>query len=192
MLQPGEVDITSVALLQSAKSWELNYAELKDCYQYLGKSFSTLSDSDKAAVVNMCAVDTNTCVQYYMSKGQTQAQAVATYVNNRGTGIGNMMQVCSNNINDNQLIIILLTYMSQQQAELFLQSTFQLLFNYMQFAVYGKKYGNSIDGLLDYIEDYGDFAGKGLSTYMLNPWLNLSDLVAALVALLTNNRSNLG
>jgi hypothetical protein len=81
--------------------------------------------------------------------------------------------------------------MNQENAEKFLDATHQLVFNYANFAVYGKKYGNYIDGILDYIEDYGDFAGTGLSTSTLYPGKNLADLVSELVELITNGRSNI-
>ena len=191
VLLPDEEDITSVEMLERAMPWELNYAEIKDCYQYLGKNFSSLSDKAKDRVVQFCAVDMNTCIAHYVSKGMTESSALASYIDDRCNGIVKLIAVCESNIKDSQLIITLLSFMSQEQAEKFLDATHKLIYLYTSFAVYGKKYGNYIDGILDYVEDYGDFSGKGLSTYTLYPGKDLSDLVAAMVKLLTNDRSNI-
>ena len=191
ILLPNEDDVTSVEILEGARPWELNYAEKKDCYQYLGKTFSNQSDETKDRIVQCCGISDSECIAYYVSKGMSQADALSSYIQSRCDGITQLISVCDNNIKDSKLITILLSYMSQEQAERFLDATFQLVYNYANFAVYGKKYGNYIDGILDYIEDHGVYAGNGLSTYTLYPGKNLSSLVSALVTLLTNNRSNI-
>lgn len=191
VLMVDEEDITSVYLLENVSPWILNYAELKDCYQYLGKNFSNLNDDDKSKIIDHCAVDKDTCITYYVSKGLSNDDALNLFISNRCAGITKLIEVCNSNIKNNRIFLILLSYMDQENAEKFLEATHQLVYNYTNFAVYGKKYGNYIDGILDYIEDYGAFSGNGLSTYVLYPGKLLSDLVSELVSLLTNNRSNI-
>jgi len=192
ILEGEQEDITSVSLIKNSSPWSLNYAEKKDCYQYLGKNFDSLSDDDKKEIVYMCAVDMSTCLSFYINNlNLSEEQAKLSYINNRAHDIVNLANVCKDNAKKSSLLSILLKYMPQSSAEKFLDDCHKLIFNYSEYAVYGKKYGNSIDGILDYIEQYGTYSGAGIGNLTLYNEADLSNLKEELVSLLTNDRSNI-
>ena len=55
---------------------------------------------------------------------------------------------------------------------------------YGNYGIWGKKYADYVDGIMDFVEDYGTFEGKGLSTYTLNPGSTLQDFIEELKTLL--------
>jgi hypothetical protein len=192
VLTSEQEDITSTETIKCyGRSWWMNYAEVKDCYQYLGKNFNNLSSLEQEQVVYHCAIPDQSCITYYVMSGLSVEEATQKYLISRSNDIIALSIVCQENSKNSNVIRILLEYMEQSEAERFLEATQALVFNYANYVVYGKKYGNYIKGILDYIEDYGDYEGTGLSTYTLRPGKLLANLVSELKSLLTNNRCNI-
>lgn len=169
-----------------------DYNGMRGILMYLAPGFASLSDEAKLKVCEHCAVDDSTIIGFYMAYYQIgQMEATILFAKNKSTQVTESAACCERYVRSPKIKLVLLSSMPRPEAERLMDETMELMELCTTGALYGQKYGDSLPGIMDYLEDYGEYQGKGLSTYSLYPGVQLADVVAALVDVIMNGNLNM-
>ena len=133
--------------------------------QYEGISFSSLSPRDKEIVATYCLTSDETIIGYYMEQGLTQEVAVAKHLVRRAEDINKASITCKQRAESPIVKYIAIKYMTEADAAMFMDAIRNLITDYSMLAHLGNEYGQSRDGIMDFIEATNGYVGAGLSNY---------------------------
>ena len=127
--------------------------------------FENLTEQEKMIVCEFCAFDDATIVGYYMSIGFTQAQAITKHKVNRANDIDLASKACQQRAETSVVKYIVIKYLTESSASAFLDAIRNYMEDYKRIAHLGLNYGQSREGLMDYIEATNAYENGGLSQY---------------------------
>jgi len=187
VLTPDEELLTDVELIEACHNYGIiDYRKKREVYKYFARTFSNQPEDIKDKICVYCATDQNTIIAHLMSKGMTLQQAIQQYIFYRSKDISEAAADCNTYITSDKFMNTLLFYLPLSEAERFLEAIKDLQFYYRTAAHFGTNYNNNKSGIMDFIEDTGDYVGKGLSTYTTYPGLNIQDLIKELKSILVD------
>ena len=109
-------------------------------------------------------------IGYLIGKGMTQEEAQFTYLQYRANDIRNAAQCFSDRIDKAEFTVIVMKYLGQDGGTTFLDNCRNFISDLKTSAILGTQYGNTIDGIFDYIEDTGGYLTvPGLSSFFTLP-----------------------
>lgn len=154
--------IHAIGILNRDYVWE------RDTISLLGSNFSSLTDPSKDIVGIYCAKDINTLIAYYMSQGMSQTDATMYYLERRITDIQHAGQGYCNRINKPILQAYILIFIGESQAIQFNDQLRNYKSDLCSIALVGSMYGDSKEGIMDYIESTGSYSTGGLKNYTMS------------------------
>lgn len=163
----------------------INYRKQRDIYKYLIETFTEQSTEIKDAICKFCATNSDAqistvIIPYYVSKGMTFPESISQYRKNRAVDITKAATDCAIYAQSPKIIELLIEFLPFQEVERFVVETIDLVDMYSRFAVFGTNYGNSINGLMDYIDSTGLYNHLGLISFQINPGKTLPELIEKL------------
>ena len=123
---------------------------------------------DKEIAVKFCLTDSTTCLTHYMMQGLSLDMAKSKYLYNRSIDINKAAVSCKNRSESSVVLYLAIKYLSESSAVNFLDDIKLHLSNYSSVAHLGLEYGQSKEGIMDYIEATNTYVNGGLSTYTFN------------------------
>jgi len=196
VLQEGEYENNSFDILNnelnenSLIKMNLKYTQIKDILTTIGTNFNSLDEQTKENVVKFCCISKTGCTNYYSQKGFSNDECEIKYIENKADDLYYLKKCTQFNISSKEFTKILLTYLSYENYEKFIFEIKDLLFLYKNFEIYGKKYGNYVNGIMDFIEDYDIYDNVGLSKYSILNGKTLNNLILELKIVLLNDADN--
>ena len=151
---------------------------------------------DSLTWASMSTAQRDICVQYAYGGTATDrvthiatsgaADPLAIELANQGTNHSLVVKACTERADPQHVTPIIFYYLSQADGEQLLKNTLTYLDLYMREAILGTQYGNSENGLLDYIESTGVHTADGLAQqgYTILNGGTINQLITALVNLL--------
>lgn len=172
-------DITSILVwhAQGTRKYDYHYVREQIKTLVTETGFNNLNDKDKEYALLYCSCDANEQtamsiqVGYYMGLGMTLEEASAKYLILRADDINNAAKACQARLDDKTLIYIALKHMTQSNATAFLDSIRNFLTDLARVAHMGTNYGQTEDGILDYIECTGSYTETGLNSFFTDTTL---------------------
>ena len=142
--------------------------------------FSNVKELTKKHVVNYCAADANTLVGYYMGLGLSVSDAVFRYKTKRANDIRRASEAAELRVNSNAFTFAIIKYLSEDDGQTFIDATRNFVIDFKTIALTGTNYGNSIDGIMDYVESTGSYVNGGLKNYSIVAPYTLEELITDL------------
>lgn len=153
--------------------------------------FDNMDKDEKDMAIEYCAININSSITYLIERDNlTLNEATLKYYDLRCTDIKNAADACSNRINNPIFIKTILLGLGQVNAEIFLDSIRNFIYDYEKVAFFGTNYGNSREGIMDYIEATGIYENSGLSTYEINQPFTYETLKEELINILVKGKIN--
>lgn len=178
VIQPDEELVNrSDYIEESCRVQAINYREKRDVYKYLAQDFTGQTSDVKDAICICCATTPQVIIPYYISQGMSYNDALIKYKDSRAIDIRNACDNYKITINSPEVALIMVKYLPQNELQRFVDETFKLSYLYGNYGIWGKKYNDSVNGIMDFVEDYDIYQGTGLSTYTLNPGTTLQDFI---------------
>lgn len=136
--------------------------------------WDSLNNQSKDILSERCIVGMDTIVSYYMSKGLSQNDATMKYLNDRIVDVQNAAKCFCDRINNPKLQMYVILFLGEAQASTFNDAVRNFKSDLCSIALLGTQYGDSRDGIMDYIESTGSYTSGGLKSYTMS-----DDMVAA-------------
>lgn len=137
--------------------------ELRIQYQTIG--WENLTDNEKEISAKYCLFDSTTIITFYISQGLSLENAITKYLVRRSIDIDKAAKCCAIRANSKYIKYISIKYMEEADAATFLDAIRNYIVDYSMSAHLGIQYGDSREGVMDYIEATNAYVGAGLSTY---------------------------
>lgn len=148
--------------------FQQRHLEINQIVQAQG--FGTLSNTEKDIVGIYCATDDNTLVTHYattQTAGNVE-QALIIHSDKMGQYISELQIVAAYRVDHPETVKSVMLYLKDRaQIDIFIAAIRNFVADYKSKFHVGTGYGDSTDGLLDYIENTGGYsaAGTGLDSY---------------------------
>ena len=117
-------------------------------------------------------IDMADAIPYYMNKGMTQEEATKKYLQLRSVDITNSAKAYSDRAYSPEVRASILMYLGQSAGEILLDNIRSFREDLKSDSVLGINYGNSREGLLDFIESTASYVDAGLKSFF-----DLTDVV---------------
>lgn len=130
--------------------------------------FSNLKDNAKEVVAQYCAINMDTLVIYYMGKGMSQNDAIIYYLSTRSEQIDKTADSYCNRINSDKMFIQMMMFLGEEQALTFMSAIRNFKQDLCDYALLGTQYGDSKDGLMDFIEQTGSYTNGGSGNFVMS------------------------
>ncbi len=167
VVEEGYTNITSLNFLKvlNGKKFDYHYIRrnMKEFVDSYG--FTNLLPDDKEIAIKFCTVDTTTAITYFMSGGLSLTDSVTKLKVLRSIDISNAAKALSTRASDPAILYIAVKHMSEENASLFGDSIRNFLADLRETAHLGMNYGQTRDGIMDYIEATNAYTNSGLSTF---------------------------
>jgi len=185
ILLPDEDILNDVNIIEDCQRLSvIDYRQKRDIYKYLSQDFTGQTSDIQEQICTYCSTTPQVIIPYYMSQGLSYDDSLIKYKNNRAIDIRNACDNYRDTISGQDIALVLVKYLPENELQRFVDETFKLSYLYGNYGIWGKKYNDYIDGIMDFIEDYGSYQGKGLSSYTLYPGTVLQDFIDELKNLL--------
>jgi hypothetical protein len=185
ILLETEEDITTYETIEYLyKVGAIDYKRRRRIFKYLIPQFNTLDIKTKDMICKFCLLDPNTTIGYYMGKGMTLNNAKYKYIYDRSIDIIEAAKCCEKYLGGSKFINVIITYLSIEEAERFLNDTQDLSYKYKTVGHFGISYGDKTIGLLDFISCSNGYETTGLSQYTINSGLILENFKTDLLDIL--------
>lgn len=129
--------------------------------------FSSLNAKEKQYAAKFCIADDNTCVGYYMGLGYDLTDAMNLHLSNRANDINNAAKSCRYRSESPIVLYSSIKYLTEQDAATFIDAIRTFITDYSTIAHLGLNYGQSREGIMDYIEATNAYLNSGLSVYSI-------------------------
>ena len=173
-------------LINSVENWKV-YGVGKTDYMVIRRAIRDIVSSDgfsniksKQIVAEYCATDPNTLVGYYMGLGLPMEDAIIKYKENRANDIRRASEAAELRVNSNAFTVAIIKYLSEDDGQTFIDATRNFIIDFKTIALTGINYGNSIDGIMDYIESTNNYVNGGLKNYPIVAPYTLTELITDL------------
>lgn len=184
ILQIDEIDettINNISHLLNENIIDKHQASL--CYSYL--DFQSQTEEDKYEIVKYANVSPSFAIQFYMSKGISYVESLDRYLNERAFRILNRAESAKKYFHTQKFLFTILSSISEDNIDTFIDDTQILFFKYMEIGYFGSEYGDKKTGILDYIENSGEYKVQGgLKSLNLNPNITYEELKEKLIDIL--------
>ena len=132
----------------------------------LGGFNNLRSDDDKdIALIYTKNIDIADAIIYYMNNGLTQDEATRKYLDLRSFDISNSAKAYSDRAYSHEVRASILMYLGRSAGEILLDNIRSFREDLKSDSVLGTNYGNSREGLLDFIESTASYEGAGLKSF---------------------------
>lgn len=131
------------------------------------QGFDNLNTKEKEYAAKYCIADDTTIVMYYVSIGLDLDTAQAKHLVRRSEDINKAAVTCKNRAESAVVKYISIKYMAENDAATFMDAIRSFITDYGLLAHLGIEYGQSREGIMDYIEATNAYENAGLSTYTL-------------------------
>ncbi len=158
------VDITSI---ENWASYGLNVGDflfvknrIKEIY--LAKGWDNLTDAEKNICIDYYIYDGIKAAYFLASTGQVMLEDVKDYLIEKWKAYyDNFLETCQIRWDKAQTFVT--KYLSYRDAEDLYISCKSLITDYLTIGRFGTNYGDSISGILDFVESTGDYVNNGLN-----------------------------
>jgi len=154
--------IKKVGVVDKDYVWE------RDTIKVFGSDFDSLTNIGKDGVGVYCATDMNTLIGYYMSLGMSQTQATMFYLDRRVNDVDNAGEAFCDRIAETSFRVVVLIFLGESQSLTFNDACRNFKEDLCSMALLGTGYGDSRDGIMDYIESTGSYTSGGLKSYTMS------------------------
>lgn len=137
--------------------------------------FDILNDKEKALAAKYCLIDDATAVIYYMSTGLSQAEATMQHLVYRAEDINKAADVCRMRAESSIIKYISIKYLEESNAATFIAAIRDFITDYGSIAHLGMNYGQSREGIMDYVEATNSYTDGGLSSYTFRDSYTFTD-----------------
>lgn len=127
--------------------------------------FANLNDKEKYYATHFCMVDDTTCVTYYMGLGKSYEEAMQIHLINRSNDINRAAKSCKYRSESPIVLYLTIKYLTEQDAATFIDAIRTFITDYSTIAHLGLEYGQSREGIMDYVEATNAYLNGGLSVY---------------------------
>jgi len=147
-----------------------DYCQVRDCLKGIMQTvnLSDLSETEANFVLKHTnALSAETVIAYLMQTYEMSAdEAQKRYLQLRVQDIKSAASCYSKRIHSDAFVMTLLMQLGQQQAEEFLFNARIPISDLEQSAILGTTYGNTVSGIMDFIESTGDYTVLGLNQFV--------------------------
>lgn len=167
-VEEGYTDITTIELIGKLKYNKYDYHYIKNKIKELVTSlgFENITPAEKTIIAKYCAVDADTLISYYVETYTlSMEEAIFKYKVCRSINISETAKALKKRASSPVVIYIAIKYMSEVDASAFSDAIRNLIIDMKLYAHLGSSYGQTRDGIMDYIEGTGSYVGAGLSSY---------------------------
>jgi hypothetical protein len=176
-------DVTNISLFELFYDYNrLDYKHIRDYAKFMVQQtpFSSMTFDTQSKMASYRAVDDTTIIGFYMSQGMTLLQAkervLTEYLEH------NFRYVRACDIRWNAAKYVTISYLNFTDAIHFVRATRDLVEDMLKYGILGTDDGDEDDGLMNYIESTGEWAGMGLAEQGYTTSVGtINDLVSDLV-----------
>lgn len=186
ILQTDEIDDTSLANINTLINESIiDKHQASLCYSYLLENFNIQTEEDKYEIIKYSNVNPNFAIQFYMSNGFSYNKSLEKYLNDRALRILNRAECAKKYFHTQKFLFTILSFISENNIDTFIDDTQILFFKYMEIGYFGSEYGDKKTGILDYIENTGEYTLQGgLKSLNLNTSFTYEELKEKLIDIL--------
>jgi len=160
---------TVTALKLFAYRNNADYCQVRDCLKSIMQSVSLadLHETEADFVIKHTnALAPEIIIAYLMQVNEMEADAAQRYyMQLRVADIKSAANCYTKRIHSDEFTMTLLMQLGQQQAEDFLFKARNAISDLQQSAILGTNYGNTVSGIMDFLENTGYYAENGLAQF---------------------------
>ena len=171
---------------QSIENWDIftdnkgDYMIIRREIRELVKNIGFENIKSKDIVLKYCATEPSKLIGYLMGQGYSQLDAINKFKENRAMDIRLASVSAEKRIDSVAFTYSTIKYLSEDDGQTFIDATRNFVIDFKTIALTGTNYGNSIDGIMDYIESTGSYINGGLKNYPINPPYTLEEFITEL------------
>lgn len=142
-----------------------DYHKERNAIIALFSDFANFNDKEQYYAVKYCMVDDTTCITYFMTAGKSYTEAMHQHLSNRANDINSAAASCRYRAESPIVLYLTIKYLTEQDAATFIDAIRTFITDYSTIAHLGLEYGQSREGIMDYIESTNGYLNGGLSVY---------------------------
>lgn len=148
--------------------------QIKQCVD----NFEKLSIQEKELLLEYCAYEPKILIEYIIQRdNKSQVEAYNDYLLYRSKDIKKASICFAKRLEKPELTQIIIKYLGMSGGEQFMNEIRPFVQDMKETAIIGTQYGNTRDGLLDYIESTSSYVDSGLKDYTITTGLTLEMLI---------------
>ncbi len=157
-------NVTDLSLFELFNQYNrLDYKHIRDYSKIMVQEtpFSAMTLGEQTKMVKYRSVDDATLIGFYMAQGMTLLQAKERVLTEYMEHSFKFVKACD--IRWNAAKYVTIGYLSFSDAIHFVRATRDLVEDMLRYGILGTDDGDADDGIMNYIESTGEWAGMGLA-----------------------------